>query len=116
MYAELINRTWSRFKTGQEKFEGRLCFLPIILFVVLLEVIPIQWNAVRWVDLLLLILISIPLVGSIFVAKRARQIYLSIKARELSENLLKYQKWEDSQKRISREWEKEFSRLGLKKN
>lgn len=113
MYAELINRTWSRFKTGQERFQLLTSLLPVVIFITALDIVPIQWDGVRWIDLLLVLFIIIPTVASIFIAIRADKIYLSIKSRELCESLLKYQKWEADHKKCDEQARKELARLGL---
>ena len=113
MYAELINRTWARFKTGQERFQLLTSLLPVGIFIAALDIVPIQWDSVRWIDLLLVLFIIVPTVAGIFIAIRADKIYLSIKSRELCEVLLKYQKWEAESKKCDEQIQKEMIKLGL---
>lgn len=114
MYAELINRTWSRFKTDQERFMLLSSLFPVLIFVLAMDIAPVNWEAIRWIDLLLVLFIVIlPTTASLFIAIRADKLYLSFKARELCESLLKYQKWEEDHKKCDEQARKELARLGL---
>lgn len=116
MYAELINKTWARFKSEQERFMILSSLFPVLIFVLALDIAPVHWEAVRWIDLLfVLFIIILPTTASLFIAIRADKLYLSFKARELCESLIKYQKWEATSKKCDEQVKKEMIKLGLLK-
>jgi hypothetical protein len=107
MYAELINRTWARFKTAQEKFQAVTSFLPVVVFILMIWITPIHWDNIQWVDLVLLLIVIIPTLATVGIALRADKIYLSISARKLSYDLIKYQRWDESSKKYKAQAKKE---------